>query len=142
MRRMFAATAAALLTGRNSLALGFRGGGVLSLPALDHRKAPKETCWTALSRKDFPAPSPTARTTPSRPWKSLTTMPIFHFPRLRSASWIRTRSPSLTFISLVLCLSLRDFRYSPLHRFHRTSLHRHPILLCFRLGQVFVDRTS
>ena len=55
-------------------------------------------------------------------------MPIFHFPRLRSASWIRTTSPSLTFISLglcsMLCLSLRDFRYSPLHRFHRTSLHR------------------
>ena len=55
-------------------------------------------------------------------------MPIFHFSRLRSASWIRTTSPSLTFISLVLCsmlcLSLRDFRYSPLHRFHRTSLYR------------------
>ena len=55
-------------------------------------------------------------------------MPIFHFSRLRSASWIRTTSPSLTFISLVLCsmlcLSLRDFRYSSLHRFHRTSLYR------------------
>ena len=54
-------------------------------------------------------------------------MPMFHFPQLRSASWIRTTSPSLTLICLdlcfMLCLSLRDFRYSPLHRFHNTSLH-------------------
>ena len=83
-------------------------------------------------------------------------MPIFHFSRLRSASWIRTTSPSLTFISSVLCsmlcLSLRDFRYSPLHRFHRTSLYRRRYFTLFLksaspssvflLGQVLVDRTS
>ena len=50
--------------------------------------------------------------------------------RLRSASWIRITSPSLTFVCLDLYFiffvfpsETSDTLYSPLHRFHKTSLH-------------------
>ena len=59
---------------------------------------------------------------------------MFNFPQLHSASWIRTTSPSLKVICLdfsFMCLSLRDFRYSPLHRFHKTSLHQHRYFTLF-----------
>ena len=126
MRQRFsAATAAALLKGWNSIALGSRDGSSLFRYSWSKEGSKANRCSTA--------------------W-------------LRSASWIRIASPSLTFISLDLCfmfsLSLRDFRYytphstdsiKPLYTSIDTSLSsssQHPFILCFLLGQGSVDRTS
>ena len=126
MRQRFsAATAAALLKGWNSIALGSRDGSSLIRYSWSQEGSKGNRCWTA--------------------W-------------LRSASWIRITSPSLTFISLDLCfmfsLSLRDFRYytphstdsiKPLYTSIDTSLSsssQHPFILCFLLGQGSVDQTS
>lgn len=46
-------------------------------------------CWIVYSKYDFPALSLAPRTTPSRPLISFTTIPIFHFTRLRSSLWKR-----------------------------------------------------
>ena len=126
MRQRFsAATAAALLKGRNSIALWFRDGFSLIRYSWSQESSKGNRCWTA---------------------------------RLCSASWIRITSPNLTFICLDLCfmfsLSLRDFRYctphstdsiKPLYTSVDTSLSsssKHPLILCFLLGRVLVDRTS
>ena len=126
MRQRFsAATAAALLKGRDSIALGSRDGSSLIRYSWSQEGSNGNRCWTA---------------------------------RLRSASWIRITSPSLTFTCLDLCfmfsLSLRDFRYctphstdsiKPLYTSVDTSLSsssQHPLILCFLLGQDLVDRTS
>lgn len=57
----------------------------------------------------------------------LSTTPIFHLSLFRSSPLMRTTSPVLTCISLVLffilCRPLKAFRYSDDHLDHQASLH-------------------
>ena len=84
-------------------------------------------CYIRHSRKDFPTFNCTALMTSSLPGIGVSTTPSFHLPLFRSSPLIRTTSPALTLIDLVLCLrlcrSLSAFTYSRVHLDHKTSLH-------------------
>ena len=91
---------------------------------------------SGLSMCVFPALSCAPLITPFRPRIRCSTTPIFHLPLLHSSPLISIMSSSFKVASsvwwLTLWRSLRAFRYSVVHLFHRTSLHFRRYLARFR----------
>ena len=87
----------------------------------------EDTAAAVVSLCVFPALSCAPRITPFRPRIRCSTTPIFHLPLLHSSPLISIMSSSFKVPSSVLWLrlwsSLRAFRYSVVHLFHRTSLN-------------------
>ena len=119
------AIAAAVLFGLNGGASTFNSFSFSHLTSQFSSKG--QRCWIGRCMNDFPDLIGTARITLSLPQYNLSTIPIFHFLRLRSSFFIDTTSPMEIFIFFTLCFmlwrSLNACRYSAFHRFHMDSLH-------------------
>ena len=100
-----AATAASRLE-REDRGSGFGSGIFCICTKLSHASSNGKRCCTGLSRKDFPARSFAARTTPSRPSNRSAITPNDHFPRLLSSPQTMTTSPTFRVLGLPPTLQL------------------------------------
>ena len=84
-------------------------------------------CCTARSNVPFPGRSFAARTTPSRPEISSSTIYVFHLLRFRSSSLMMTTSPlarALVWpLCFIRCCSVNPRNYSLVHLDHKACLH-------------------
>ena len=128
-------SSAAALPGLNSLASAPCVSPLLCSGPLQVNSRGYSSC-SGLSMCVFPALSCAPLITPFRPRIRCSTTPIFHLPLLHSSSLISITSSSFKVASSVWWLrlwrSLRAFRYSVVHLFHRTSLHFRRYLARFR----------
>ena len=148
MSLMFFAAAMGALLGVVTLARGLGTGTSGSLNR-SHDSSIGHNCWTARSRKDFPALNLAPRTIPSLPLINFTTTPIFHLPLLRSSLCIKTTSlcsmggPPLVWLRLWLKLLMYQMlMYSPVHRDNSTSLQRRRYLARFLISLSSTESTS
>ena len=92
--------------------------------------------WIALSDLSILARNSRSLISPSFPRKIFVRIPIFHFPRFLLFTFMRTTSPGLKLLCIVVfllipCLFLSALRYSWDHLFHTASYKKWCISVFF-----------